>query len=168
MLRLYRSLLLLYPAAHRAQFGDEMVDVFSDAQAEIAHKSRKARAGFCIRETAGLLSGALRQHLQDLGAGRIWLAFPAFPSRRFSMRNGFRFPKATAVLMTLILAGVLVAIEKGEGIVASFSASPHFDMLPSLVFMFGVVYALGIAGGVILFALRRSGVHRLETSIEQK
>lgn len=165
MLRLYRYLLCLYPADHRDQFGDEMIEVFRDAQADAAKQSMISRGAFCLREAAGLLTGAVRQHFLALGAGRVWLSFP---TRRFSMRNGFRFPKSTAVLMTLILAGVLVAIEKGEGIVASLAATPHFDMLPSLAFMFGVVYVLGVAGWVILFALRRSGVHRLETSIQQK
>jgi hypothetical protein len=165
MLRLYRYLLCLYPADHRDQFGDEMIEVFRDAQADAAKQSMISRGVFCAREAAGLLTGAMRQHLLALGASRVWLPFP---TRRFTMRNEFRFPKSTAVLMMIILAGVIVAIEKGEAIVASFLASPHFDFLPSIAWMFAAVYAVGAAGWVILFALRRSGVHRLETSIEQK
>jgi len=84
------------------------------------------------------------------------------------MRSEFRFPKATAVLMTIILAGVVMAIEKGEGIVASLSASPHFHFFPGVMLMLGVVYAAGVIGWAILFAMRRSGVHRLETSADQK
>jgi hypothetical protein len=34
--------------------------------------------------------------------------------------------------------------------------------------MLGVVYAAGVIGWAILFAMRRSGVHRLETSADQK
>ena len=84
------------------------------------------------------------------------------------MRSEFRFPKATAVLMTIILAGVVMAIEKGEGIVASLSAPPHFHFFPGVMLMLGVVYAAGVIGWAILFAMRRSGVHRLETSADQK
>lgn len=93
------------------------------------------------------------------------------------MRTEFRFPKTTAVLMTIILAGVVLAIEKGEGIVASLTnvnpalgpiQSPHFDFVPAVIFMFAFVYAAAVAGWAILFALRRSGVHRLETSTEKK
>lgn len=84
------------------------------------------------------------------------------------MRSEFRFPKATAVLMTIILAGVVMAIEKGEGIVASLSASPHFHLFPGVVLMLAFFYAAGAFGWAILFAMRRSGVHRLETSADQK
>jgi hypothetical protein len=93
------------------------------------------------------------------------------------MHTEFRFPKTTAVLMTVILAGVVLAIEKGEGIVASLTnvnpalgpiESPHFDFVPAVIVMFVFVYAAAVAGWAILFALRRSGVHRLETSTEKK
>jgi len=36
------------------------------------------------------------------------------------MRTEFRFPKTTAVLMTIILAGVISAIQTGEAIQARF------------------------------------------------
>jgi len=84
------------------------------------------------------------------------------------MRTEFRFPKATAVLMTIILAGVVLAINKGEGIVASLNATPHFSFLPGVMLMLAVVYAAGVIGWAILFALRRSGMHRLETFSQQK
>ena len=40
------------------------------------------------------------------------------------MRTEFRFPKATAVLMTIILAGVISAIQTGEAIPASIHSVP--------------------------------------------
>lgn|SRR5579859_3594876 len=165
MLRLYRCLLYLYPAAHRIQFGDEMIEVFRDLQAEPTRRSKFSRGIFCLRETAGLLAGAIQEHLRVLGAEHIW---PPFPVRRFTMRTEFRFPKATAVLMTIILAGVVLAINKGEGIVASLNATPHFSFLPGVMLMLAVVYAAGVIGWAILFALRRSGMHRLETFSQQK
>ena len=94
------------------------------------------------------------------------------------MRNGFRFPKSTAALMTVILLGVILAIRKGEAIAYS---PPHVDpqpppihsmpsdLLSGIPFFFMFFYAAGLIGWAILFALRRSGVHRLaEMSGERK
>lgn len=86
------------------------------------------------------------------------------------MHNGFRFPKSTAVLMTIILAGVILAIRKGEAIAASLPnvsqpiapihSAPSY-LLPGVIAGFIFFYAAGLTGWAILFALRRSGVHRL-------
>lgn len=87
------------------------------------------------------------------------------------MRTGFRFPRTTAVLMTIILAGVVLAIEKGEAIEGSLPyANPpigpihpvHSTLLPGIVMGFALFYAAGLIGWAILFAMRRSGVHRLD------
>jgi hypothetical protein len=167
MLRLYRRLLALYPAAYREQFTEEMVAVFSDIYAEAVTQEMRARALLYLREALGLLAGALHEHARALGAG-IWMDVSP---RRFSMRNEFRFPKTTAVLMTIILAGVIMAIRKGEAIEASL---PHVSqpiapihsapsyLLPGVVAGFLFFYAAGLIGWAILFALRRSGVHRLD------
>ncbi len=172
MLRIYRSLLHLYPAVHREQFGDEMTAVFQEVQAETATKGMRERAFLCVRETAGLLAGALQEHARSLGGTRGWIPFPA---RRFTMHTEFRFPKTTAVLMTIILAGVLLAIEKGEAIEASLAhSSPtsvviQTNMLPGIAIGLVCFYAAGLIGWAILFALHRSGVHRLDdVSAERK
>jgi hypothetical protein len=172
MLRIYRCLLHLYPAVHREQFGDEMTAVFEEVQAETATKGITARAFLYVRETAGLLAGALQQHVRALGGARVWLTFP---TRGFTMRTEFRFPKTTAVLMIIILAGVLLVIEKGEGIEASLArVSPpgsivQTNMLPGIAIGLACFYAAGFIGWAILFALRRSGVHRLDdVSVERK
>lgn len=93
------------------------------------------------------------------------------------MRNGFRFPKTTAVLMTIILAGVIVAIRKGEAIAASLPdvsqpiapihSAPSY-LLPGVVAGFIFFYGAGVIGWAILFALRRSGVHRLDDMQPEK
>ena len=86
------------------------------------------------------------------------------------MRSEFRFPKVTAVLMTIILAGVVVAIEKARAIQASVPdigprvgpiQPAHFTFLPTIALIFAFFYAAGMIGWAILFSLRRSGVHRL-------
>ena len=91
------------------------------------------------------------------------------------MRTEFRFPKTTAVLMTISLAGVLVAIKKGEGIEAAVAnVNPpgtilQTNLLPGIAMCLAAFYAAGLIGWAILFALRRSGVHRLDAvSTEQK
>ncbi len=172
MLRIYRCLLHLYPAAHREQFAEEMIAVFTVVQEEAAQKGPTARAILCARETTGLVMGAWQQHVRELIGPRVWLPFP---TRRFTMHTGFRFPKTTAVLMTIILAGVLVAIKKGEGIEAAVAnVNPpgsimQTNMLPGIAIGLAAFYAAGLIGWAILFALRRSGVHRLDgISAEQK
>ena len=57
---------------------------------------------FCAREIAGVVAGAVREHWRALGGEHVWRLFS---NRRFTMRTEFRFPKATAVLMMIILGG---------------------------------------------------------------
>lgn len=95
------------------------------------------------------------------------------------MRTEFRFPKATAVLMAIILGGVMLAIQKGENISASLRGAvdppigpihpTHSVLLGGIVMGLVSFYAAGMIGWAILFAMRRSGVHRLaETAAEPK
>lgn len=167
MLTVARSLLGLYPAEYRKQFGEEMFAVLLDLRAENRNRRLIERGKFYLRETAGLICGALREHLRILTHADVGLALAP---RRFAMQNGFRFPKSTAILMTIILAGVVVAIRKGEAIAASLPnvsqpirpihSAPSY-LLPGVIAGFIFFYAAGLAGWAILFALRRSGIHRL-------
>lgn len=165
----------LYPAAYRERFAAEMLLVLADVGNESANSSWFGRYAAFGRESIGLLKGALQEHVRNLGIDQSAIEFP---SRRFTMRDGFRFPKSTAVLMTIILAGVILAIRKADAIQASL---PHVNppigpiraenlgSLQLLLLMFGFFYAAGLIGWGILFALRRSGIHRLaDMSGEQK
>ena len=167
MLPLYRCLLRLYPSAYRDEFGDEMFAAFREAQAETWNKGVVARAVFCAREVGGLLRGALEEHLQGIAGSHF---SPMFPVRRFTMRSEFRFPKATAPLMAIILALVVVAIEKAKAIQASLPhTNPHvgpiqpaqFTLFSTLLVVLAITCTAGLLGWAILFALRRSGLHRL-------
>src|SRR5439155_14984388 len=89
-------------------------------QEEAARQGITGRALFWARETKGLVIGALQQHVRILIGTSSW---PAFPPRRFTMHTQFRFPKTTAVLMVIILAGVVWAIEKGQAIEATYSVA---------------------------------------------
>lgn len=84
------------------------------------------------------------------------------------MRSNFRFPKATAVLMIVIFIGVVLAIEKARAVAAAFPSGRPYLPIPGheafahpIGIMFALVYALAIMVWAILYALRRSGVHRL-------
>jgi hypothetical protein len=170
MLSLYRCLLLLYPAVYRHEYGDEMAGVFSDVlkdmQNETWNKRLLPRGKLFLREFAGLLCGALQEHLRATAGSHL-----LFPSGRFTMRSEFRFPKATPVLMTIILAGVILTIEKATAIENSLpSAYPqqlppiqpeNFTFFPAMAVIFLSAYAAAVIGWAVLFALRRSGVHRL-------
>jgi hypothetical protein len=167
MLALYRMLLCLYPAEYRSEYAEEMITVFREARGDERGKKLASYSDFCLRELAGLLRGAVREHLQRLtGSDRSRL----FSSRRFTMCSAFRFPRSTWVLMTIILAGVIMAIEKASAIAESLPHSnPHlppiqpasYAHLQGLVTVFAAVYLLAGLVWALLFALRRSGLHRL-------
>jgi hypothetical protein len=157
MLAIYQRLLQLYPRNHRRNFADEMSAVFEDLQGELATQGFVARLTFYVREGSGLLVGALREHWRESAVGR------------FSMQSEFRFPKATWILMTIILAGVVTAIEKGEAISASVTdpgpvippihSGPH-TLVFGIAELFAAMYAIGLLAWGILFMLRRSGAER--------
>ena len=165
---IYQRLLWLYPARHRREFGGEMCSVFQDVSVEIAGQGTIVRARFLVRELSGLLSGAAREHLRGLA---VFDVGGLLSTRRFDMRNEFRFPKSTAILMTIILLGILVAIQKGENIAYSLPrvSQPiapvhpvHSGLLPPIPLFLAAFYAAGLLGWAILFAMRRSGLHRLD------
>jgi len=164
---LYEGFLRLYPRAYRQQFGDEMVAVFREADADVHKKGSLCKARFYFREIGGLWRGAFAEHAHHILGSHLRL--PLSP-RRFTMRSEFRFPKSTTALMVIILGGVVLAIEKAKAIRASLpDTNPqlppirpeHFTFFPTIALIFAFFYAAGLLGWVILFALRRSGVHRL-------
>jgi hypothetical protein len=171
MLCVYKRLLRLYPAPYRQQFADEMLSLFNQLKCENSIQTRLRRGVFYVREIAGVLRGAARERCRVLRGQDVGLF-----EGGFMMRDGFRFPKTTAILMTLILAGIVVAIQKGEAIQASLPASnpqigpiqPHSVMLSSIVSFLVIFYAAGAIGWIILLALRKFGVHRLHETSGQK
>ncbi|MGA9980155.1 MAG: hypothetical protein WBQ08_16165 [Candidatus Sulfotelmatobacter sp.] len=158
---LYEGLLRLYPRAYRQQFGDEMIAVFREADADEHEKGTFATAKFCLREIGGLFRGALAEHARRV-LGRP-VAFP-LSSRRFDMRPEFRFPRSTVFLMSIIFAGVILAMEKANTIQVKYAAGAD-SIWPSLPWFLGLTLLFTCATVVviwgILFALGRTGVHRL-------
>jgi hypothetical protein len=168
MYSLYRSLLYFYPTGYRAEFGEEMTAVFLEAHAEAARRGVMPQAMFGARELGGLLRGALREHLRSI---KGYYGSALFPTRRLSMHSEFRFPKATVSLMVIILAGILLTIDKAKSIAASASysrpnvgpihAAQQLMLLPTLLIILTAACVAGIIAWAILFALQRSGLHRL-------
>lgn len=160
MLTLYKHLLRFYPPAHRREFSEEMFATFCELQADALRAGLLRRTRFYFREGGGFLIAVLAENWRE------------FAKRRFYMRNEFRFPRATWILMSIILAGVVMAIAKGEAI--SVSVPPMSPALPpihpahGLVSNWGlsvlVMYAVGVIVGGLLFALRRRATLRLQKS----
>lgn len=163
MLTLYCWLLRLYPARYRADFGEEMAAVFRAARGALP-PAPGSRIRFYWREFCGLLSGALCAHLDRVFG-------PSIPLRRFSMQPQFRFPRSTVFLMCVILAGLGLAIHKAQNIVQMKESLPPATatawgpMLWGLLFALALILAAVAAAAVwgVLFALRRTGMHRLDT-----
>ncbi len=168
MATLSRYLLYLYPAAHRREFGEEMSEVLRERQNEIAKRGAMARWMQNGREMGGLLRGAAEEHARAATGLYSW---EEFPIRRIRMRKEFRFPKATPVLMTLILIAVLMAIEKARAIQLSVPPSHQdvgpiqsasFTVVPTFGLWLGMGCVVGAIAWAVVYALRRSGVQRLE------
>jgi hypothetical protein len=166
MLTVYRALIRLYPRRYRQEFGDEMLDVLREAREAIEGRVSRERWIWSVRESAGLLCGVVREHARNLGAIDPG---PVLVYRRFEMRSEFRFPKATAALMTIILAGVVLAIEEAKAIVNSVPhVSPHvgpiqpahFTVWPALLLVPAGACLMAAIGWSVLYVFHRSGVQR--------
>jgi len=169
MLALYQLLLSLYPASYRDEYQQEMLSVLAELNEESSQHSWPAQLLLGARETAGLLRGALQEHFY---ACTGFDPLDGFPNRRIPMRSEFRFPKTTVTLMAIILVAIIVAIEKAKAISESIppSSTPvgpirpeYVGVVPAFLIALGSAGVMGLIGWAILFALRRSGIHRLSS-----
>ena len=151
-LTIYRWLLCLYPGSYREEFAEEMTSVFRDAGSELPPRL-VAKISFYGREFCGLVSGALRAHLDR------WLG-PAIPLRRFYMQPQFRFPRSTVFLMLVIFAGTVLTISKAASVAGGLAVWP--SLVSVLAFMLLTMCTAAVIVWRILHSLRRSGAHRLE------
>ena len=84
------------------------------------------------------------------------------------MRPGFRFPRSTMFLMCVILAGVVLAINKAKDVVrmkdglAPGTIAVWDPMLWSVPIVLLVVAGAAATVWGILFALHRTGMQRLD------
>ena len=161
MLRIYRGLLQLYPAAYRREFMKEILWVCREAEKDLIGLPFTARAVFYAGEIFGFVSGAAREHVMNLCGVN-----PFSPFGRRAMSPQFRFPSSTIWLMLVILGGVILAIEEAKSIQLKFDAGAKmmsvWSSLPGFAtWTLALVCIAGSAGWAILFALGRSGAHRL-------
>lgn len=167
MIRAFRILMRLYPLGFREQYGEEIKLVLSDIAAEIRNKSLLGQLERALREFAGLLSGALEEHMRSI-TGSNGVEFVG--ARRFKMQREFRFPKATVGLMTIILIAVVMVIEKAKAI--SISVPPNSvqvgriqpEQFGTVTTFLGVLVgacAVAAIGWAVLFALKRTGSQRM-------
>lgn len=160
MISFYRCLFYLYPPFFRREWREEMTTVFRNAQADIRSRSLRDRLLFGARETLGLVAGAFQEHLRIVSGHSPLMSFT-----RFNMRPEFRFPRSTVVLMSVIFGGVMFAMREASSIQAKYGSASEsmwrtFPGFAGLTFAFALVM-VAIAWA-ILFAMGRSGVHRLE------
>jgi len=149
----------MYPELYWREFADQMVSVFRDAQADVSAGSFGERISFRARETWGLLAGAVQEHIRVISGSYQLISFA-----RFDMRPEFRFPRSTVFLMSIIFAGVMLAMEKANTIQVKYAAGSG-SIWPSLPWFLGLTLLFTCATVMvvwgILFALGRTGVHRL-------
>jgi hypothetical protein len=169
MVTVYRALLHLYPRAFRSKYGEEMMSVLSDIEAEIKKNNSWKQAWAAVHELAGLLRGALEEHMRSITGS---YAGEFLSARRFKMQREFRFPKATVGLMTIILVAVVMVIEKAKAI--SVSVPPNsvqvgpiqpeqFTTVSTFLVVLVSACVAGAIGWAILFALKRTGTQRLSS-----
>ena len=117
-----------------------MLGVLIEVHSEVKERSsRLARAISYAREAGGLLRGALREHARTIVFPKV---FP-LSAKEAHMRSEYKFPKATIGLMTVILAAVMLAIEKAKAISESVPPSSTF-VGPIQPMHFSIVARIGV------------------------
>src|SRR5579864_4566731 len=108
LLRLYRSLLRLFPARHRSTFGREMSAVFQQRQADVRNRGMYKRSAFFLREFMSLVSTAIRERARHselpephLAGGAAQTTFDSAPA--FYTCEPY-FPRRSALLHGGILS----------------------------------------------------------------
>lgn len=171
---MYRFLLKLYPPLHREKFGDEMLRVFRQAEADARSEGIPVQAAFYLRETLGLAGGALRERLRSIGLDSC---------RRQQVRMGgimilqtrYRFPRSATAMMTFVLVIVVGMITKIQGVShfygkISSSELPrqpwqwpsYYGLISGIVVCFLLAWIAGAAVWAVAYAMRRTPAQRLD------
>jgi hypothetical protein len=184
-MRAYESMLSLYPRAYRDRFGGEMLQVFDEVRAAMAHENPGARLAFYLSEFRGLLLGAASERIRALGAPH---GFEFFGKRSLYMQPERKFPYTSIAFMSLALGIIVLTIVKAQGIayymqqfnlvgkdirpnqlgyVSPFGHSladwpSHWGLLASIALFFVITWLAAVTAWGVAHALKRSGVHRLD------
>jgi len=164
MRAIYRCILWLYPEACRATFAEEMLAVVSARAEDAGRGGLLTRMRFHGREVRGLFAGAVDERLR-FKAG-LYLVVPIV-WRRLAMRSSFRFPRAVAPMMLVVLAFVSFTISRASSAAVKFT-SPHlttagerFSLPLSVGLWLGTAYLAGAVVWFLIHTLHRSGAQRM-------
>ncbi len=155
MLRFMVLLLRLYPRQWQGKFSTEMSDVLRQVCDDARSQGVLSQCRLWIKESAGLLRGAVQERFWS-PLGDRW--FPV-ANWRLAMRSEFRYPRATAPIMTLIFVAIMLVIYKAGTVQPQAEYSTGYVLIFAVALL--VVAAVGGLGWLVLHWLRRSGVHRL-------
>ena len=170
MTALYCWLLKLYPRAHRHRFGEEMLGVFAEAQAETRCTDIRRRLVFYYREFAGLLSGALREQLYAVTLCKQPLEIGGIMIRQ----TRCRFPRSAIFMMGFVFVVVVGMIVKIQGVShfygriisgelphQAFQWPSYYGLISGIAVVFLLAWAVGIAVWAIAYAMRRTAAQQL-------
>ena len=159
MVNLYRWLPLPISSCLSARVCQRDELVFCQSEEATTTEGLARRLAFCVRELSGLLSGALREQIRTLVG-----SYDCIPFGRIDMRPELRFPRSTVFLMSVILAAVVLAISKATSIELEYGGTIE-TVWPGLPWFLATMVALVFLAVTIvwgiLFAMRRTGMHRL-------
>jgi len=147
LVRLYHALLYLYPRSFRAEFAEEMQEVFSQAVEAASVKSVFSLAYLCLNELVSLPVSLARVHR----SGRI--NRPIYSALPLQKTIAFAQPWQELILIFavfLLPAGVILINHSPQTPVP-------IDRLAALLFL-GVMFLMGWLGGFPLWSLPYIGV----------
>jgi len=95
---IYQSLLRLYPAGYRANFGAEMLDAFEKAAEDARALGAAVFVRFVLTEFAGLARGACAEWISKLSGGIVYAPTPAVAGEGTLPREVFEARRRVAML----------------------------------------------------------------------
>lgn len=173
MTAIYRLLLRFYPREFQSLFGTEMLSVFQDAQRDHSQNSLEQRFAFHLRETFGLLAGAVRERpLSPRWFAGCELTFGG----TMNCESRWRFPNSMIVMMTVVFLIVVVMIAKIQGVshyLKTLGTGDHvsntvrswpaqYGLVSGIAVCFVIAWAAGVIAWAIAHATRRSGAQRFD------
>jgi hypothetical protein len=169
----YRFLLRLYPPLHREKFADEMLVVFSQAEADVSSEGIPTQAAFYLRETLGLAAGALREQVRSIGPyscrheqGKM--------GGTMILQTRYRFPRSATATMTLVLVIVVGMIAKIQGVSHFYGKvisgelprqpwhwPSYYGLISGILVCFLAAWIVGAAVWAVAYAMRRTAAQQL-------
>jgi hypothetical protein len=170
MIAAYRFLLRLYPPLHREQFADEMLAIFTEAEADAQCEGIPERLRFYLREALGVAGGIVRERLRYIVPCRqegLKIGGPMI------LESGCRFPRSATAVMALVLMIVVGMIVKIQGVshlrgTIHGQLPPqlwlwpsHYGLISGIVVVFLLAWIVGAAVWTVAYAMRRTAAQQL-------